>query len=147
MSHRNTALTFDKLNSYILDVQEWMLSCMFILTLIKQSLSSLDLVLSSRNWILTFLSGHLVIPCIQQLLYRTSKFSFDYHFRNSCNTCFIQMHDLRRLGQYLTDEATILAANVLVSSRLDYCSSLFRSLYIFNMCKLRIQNIFARIVM
>ena len=33
------------------------------------------------------------------------------------------MPDLRRVRQYLMNEATILAANVLVSSYFDYCKS------------------------
>ena len=41
----------------------------------------------------------------------------------------------------------MLVANALVSSRLDYCNSLFRSLSKFNLCKLQcIQNSAARIV-
>ena len=41
----------------------------------------------------------------------------------------------------------VLAANALVSSRLDYCNSLFRGLSCFNLHKLQsIQNILARIV-
>ena len=57
------------------------------------------------------------------------------------------MRDLRRIKQYLTTEVAVLAANALVSSRLDYCNSLFRSLSCFNLHKLQsIQNTLARIV-
>ena len=57
------------------------------------------------------------------------------------------MCDLRRVRQYLTDEAGVLAANALVSSCLEYCNSLFRSLPTFNMHKLYcIQNTLGRIV-
>ena len=62
-------------------------------------------------------------------------------------TCFILMHDLRLVRQYLMDEAAILVANALVNSHLDYCNSLSRSLSSFNMCKLQcIQNTLCRIV-
>ena len=45
------------------------------------------------------------------------------------------------------DDVSVLVANALVSSRLDYCNSLFRSLSKFNLCKLQcIQNSTARIV-
>ena len=54
-------------------------------------------------------------------------FSFADHVCNICKTCFIQMRDLWRGGQYLTDEAAILAVNALVSSCLDYCNSLQES--------------------
>ena len=57
------------------------------------------------------------------------------------------MHDLRRIRQYLTTEVAVLAGNALVSSRLDYCNSLSRSLSCFNLHKLQsIQNTLARIV-
>ena len=57
------------------------------------------------------------------------------------------MRDLRRVRQYLTDDAAVLAANALVSSCLDYCNSLFRGLSSFHMRKLQcIQNTLGRIV-
>ena len=76
-----------------------------------------------------------------------ANFSFADHVRNFCKTCFIQIRDLRRVRKHLTDEAAILAANALVTSRLDYCNSLLRSLSSLNMHKLQcIQNTLARIV-
>ena len=61
--------------------------------------------------------------------------------------CFLQMCDLRRIRKYLTSEVAVLAANALVSSRLDYCNSLFRGLSGFNQHKLQsIQNTLAHIV-
>ena len=58
-----------------------------------------------------------------------------------------QMRNLRRIRQYLTPEVAYLAANALVTSRLDYCNSLFRGLSCFNLHKLEsIQNTLARIV-
>ena len=54
------------------------------------------------------------------------------------------MCDLRRIRQYLTPEVAVLAANALVSSRLDYCKL---CLSCFNQHKLQsIQNTLARIV-
>ena len=64
-----------------------------------------------------------------------------------CKACFIQMCDLRQVRQYLTNDASVLAANALVSIRLDYCNSLFRSLSSFHISKLQcIQNTLWRIV-
>ena len=57
------------------------------------------------------------------------------------------MRDLHRIRKYLTSEVAVLAANALVSSRLDYCNSLFRGLSGFNQHKLQsIQNTLACIV-
>ena len=75
-----------------------------------------------------------------------ANFSFADHVCNICKACFFKMCDLRRVRPYLTDEAAILAANALVSSRLDYCNCLFRSLSSLNLHKLQCINTFARIV-
>ena len=73
-----------------------------------------------------------------------AEFSFSEYVKRTCKACFIQMHDLCRIRQYLTP---VLAANALVSSRLDYCDSLFRGLSCLNLDKLQsIQNTLARIV-
>ena len=49
-------------------------------------------------------------------------FSFSEHIKRTCKACFLQMRDLRRIKKYLTLEVAVLAANALVSSRLDYCT-------------------------
>ena len=51
------------------------------------------------------------------------------------------------LSQFLTHDVSVLVANALFSSQLDYCNSLFRSLSKFNLRKLQcIQNSAARII-
>ena len=66
-----------------------------------------------------------------------AEFSFFKHVKRTCKVCFLQMRDLRRIRQYLAREVAVLAANALVSSRLDYCNSLFRGLSCFNQHKLQ----------
>ena len=62
-------------------------------------------------------------------------------------TCFSHIRDPKRLSKSLTRDALVTAANALVSSRLDYCNSLFRSLSSYNMRKLQaVQNSLARVV-
>ena len=46
-------------------------------------------------------------------------------FKVYAKNCFMQLRDIR---QFLTDDASILMANALVSSQLDYCNLLFKSL-------------------
>ena len=76
-----------------------------------------------------------------------AEFSFSEHVKRTCKACFLQMHGLRRIKQYLTPEVAVIAANALVNSYLDYCNSLFRGLSCFNQHKLQsIQNTLARIV-
>ena len=63
-------------------------------------------------------------------------FSLSKHMQNVCRGCFAQLRDFRRIRQYLTTDSSILVVNALISSRLAYCNSLFRSLSRFNLHKL-----------
>ena len=64
---------------------------------------------------------------------------------NVCKSCFVQLRDLRHVRRFLNHDASVLVAHALVSSQLDYCNSLFRSLSKFNLRKLQcIQNSTAR---
>ena len=76
-----------------------------------------------------------------------SDFSLSMHVQNVCKSCFVKLHDFRHVRRFLTHDVSVLVANALVSSRLDYCNSLFRSLSKFSLRKLQcIQNSAARIV-
>ena len=76
-----------------------------------------------------------------------SDFSFSKHVQNVCKSCFIQLRDFRNIRQFLTQDVAVSVANAFVSSRLDYCNSLFRILSKFNLHRLQsIQNSAARIV-
>ena len=57
------------------------------------------------------------------------------------------MHDIRRISQYFTPGVAVLPTNALVSSRLDFCKSLFRGLSCLNQHKLpSIKNTLACLV-
>ena len=65
--------------------------------------------------------GNSILPAVVVKSLRVwfdANFSFAGYVNNICKTCFIQMHNLRWVRQYLTDEAAILMGNALVSSRL-----------------------------
>ena len=69
-----------------------------------------------------------------------SDFSLSKHVQNVCKSCFVTLRDFRH-------DVSVLVANALVSSRLDYCNSIFTSLSKFNLCKLQcIQKSAARII-
>ena len=57
-----------------------------------------------------------------------SDFSLSKHVPNVCKNCFVKLCDFRHVRQFLTHDASVLVANALVSSQLDYCNSLFRSI-------------------
>ena len=74
-----------------------------------------------------------------------SDFSFSKHLQNVCKGCFSQLRDFRNIRQFLTQDAAVSVANAFVSSRLDYCNWLFRSLSKVNLHRLQsIQNSAAR---
>ena len=74
-------------------------------------------------------------------------FPFSKHIQNVCKSCFIQLTDFRNIRQFFTQDAAVSVANAFVSSWLDYCNSLFRTLSKFNLHRLQsIQNSAARIV-
>ena len=76
-----------------------------------------------------------------------SDFSFSKHVQKVCKGCFIQLSGFKSIRQFLTHDASVSVANAFVSSWLDYCNSLFRSLSKFNLHRLQsIQNSAARIV-
>ena len=88
-----------------------------------------------------------VEPVMNLGVWFDSDFSLSKHVQNVCKSCFVQLIDFRHVRQFLTHDASILVASALVSSQLDYCNSLFRSLSKFNLHKLQcIQNSAARIV-
>ena len=153
MSHKNAALAFDKLNSCLLDVQKWMSSSKVKLNPDKTEFiifGSHAQLKKSDPYLPVRIFGNFIHPAVvvKNLgVWFDANFSFADHVRNICETCFIQIRNLRRVRKYLTDEAALLAVKALVTSRLDYCNSLFRSLSSLNMRKLQcIQNTLARIV-
>ena len=52
-------------------------------------------------------------------------FTFRSYISVVCNSCFYYMRDLQRIRRHLDLDSTKLLATALVSSRLDYCNSLF----------------------
>ena len=76
-----------------------------------------------------------------------SCFTFSNHVASVCRQCYVGLRDFRRLRRHLSRDCAVVVANALVSSRLDYCNSLFRSLAAKDLHKLQcIQNSLARIV-
>ena len=65
----------------------------------------------------------------------------------TCRACYYHLRDLRRIRRHLDFESAKTLGHALVSSRLDYCNSLYCGLPIREVSKLqRVQNRLARIV-
>ena len=57
-----------------------------------------------------------------------SDLSFDKHISNVCRSSFYHIRQLRQIRSSLDSNSAIILANALVSSKLDYCNSLFFNL-------------------
>ena len=56
-----------------------------------------------------------------------SKCSFTNHVNSVIKSCVVNLRDLHRIRRFLSDDVSVMVANALVSSHLDYCNSLFRN--------------------
>ena len=70
-------------------------------------------------------------------LWFNSDCSMSSHVRSICRNCLVQLREFRRVRHYLTTEVSIVVANALNSSHVDYCNQLFRSLSKLNLPKLQ----------
>ena len=153
VTHMNASATFDKLNRCLQDVKEWMLT-----SKLKLNPDKTEFILFGSKKQRERLNACFPIDILGNPLHPTesvrnlgvwfdSDFSFSKHVQNVCKACFSQLRDFRNIRQFLTQDAAVSVANAFVSSRLDYCNSLFRSLSKVNLHRLQsIQNSAARIV-
>ena len=76
-----------------------------------------------------------------------SNFSFSDHVSQVIKSTRVHVRDLYKIGPLLDLNRSVLLANALVSSRLDYCNSLFLSLTDFELRRLQlVQNSLCRVV-
>ena len=76
-----------------------------------------------------------------------SNFNFSNHVSQVIKSTRVQARDLYRIRPLLDLNTSVLLANALVSSRLDYCNSLFLSLTDFELRRLQlVQNSLCRVV-
>ena len=149
LSQKNSSAAFEKLNRCLDDIKKWISASklklnpdktMFIVFGSKRQRDKLKGYFPSTNL------GSLLHPAewVKNLFVRfDSDFSLSKHVQNVCKSCFVQLCDFR----HVRHDASVLVSNALVSSQLDYCNSLFRSLSKFNLHKLQcIQKSAARIV-
>ena len=76
-----------------------------------------------------------------------SHLTFHNHISNICSSSFYQIRHLRQIRSSLDTNSSIILANSLVSSKLDYCNSLFYGLPSTSLNRLqKVQNALARVV-
>ena len=98
LSYKNATSAFDKLNSCLQDVPEWMLSSLFNFP------EKTEFIIFGSHAQLKELDSHLPVRIYGKLLHPSAvvksvwfdvNFSFADHVCNICQTCFIKMPDLR----------------------------------------------------
>ena len=76
-----------------------------------------------------------------------SSLNFRKHISQTCRACFYHIRDLRRIRKSLSLDLAKQIAVALVSSKLDYCNSLFHNMPEKDIARLqRVQNCLARVV-
>ena len=76
-----------------------------------------------------------------------SSLNFRKHISQTCRVCFYHIRDLRRVRKSLSLDLAKQIAVALVSSKLDYCNSLFHNMPEKDIPRLqRVQNWLARVV-
>ena len=76
-----------------------------------------------------------------------SNFNFSNHVSQVIKSTRVHARDLYRIYSLLDLNTSVLLANALVSSRLDYCNSLFSSLTDFELRRLQlVQNLLCRVI-
>ena len=80
-------------------------------------------------------------------VYLDSHMSFDKHVSEICKASYFHIRALRHIRSSLTTEAAKMVAVAIVSSRLDYCNSLFAGTSASNLARFQmVQNTLARVV-
>ena len=142
LSQKNVSAAFEKLNRCLDDVKEWMST-----SKLKLNPDKTEFIIFGLKRQRDKLKACFPIDNLGNSQWFDSDFSLTKHVQNVCKSCFVKLRDFRHVRRFLTHDVSVLVANALVSSRLDYCNSLFRSLSKFNLRKLQcIQNSAARIV-
>ena len=131
LSQKNASAAFEKLNRCLDDVKEWMSTSKLKLNPDKTEF----IIFGSKRQrdklkacfpINIFGNSFCPADSVKNLgVWFDSDFSLSKHVQNVCKSCFVKLRDFRHVRRFLTHDVSVLVANALVSSRLDYCNSLF----------------------
>ena len=73
--------------------------------------------------------------------------SFDHHIKHLCKSLVCQLRNLFKVRKYLNKESAATVVNAFITSKLDYCNSLFYGLPNYQVRKLQLlQNMATRFV-
>ena len=143
----NIASTQAKVNDIMSDIKLWMLERKLKLNEGKTEIIVIngplnnELSVESKNT--NFINEILPSSSTRDLgLILDSKLSFKNHFNSIIKTCNFQLRRLSSIMKYLTKEAATTLVHAFITSRIDYCNSLFVNLP--NKDLIRLQSILNR---
>ena len=126
----NYSLIHQKLNFFSLAQNNNVSNFLILLTYLSAMISSQSVPL------LAILASSLTLTC-----------PFSDQIKSVSKSCHFHIRDIRRIRHLLPLSAATALANSLVSSKLDYCNSLYSGISQVNLNKLqRIQNSLARVI-
>ena len=153
LSLENLSHSIQKLKNCLNDIQNFMFA-----KILKLNTDKTEFILigsqKNRNQLLPHfpinILGNQVSPAqsVRNLgVVFDSNFTFSNHVSQVIKSTRVQARDLYRIRPLLDLNTSVLLANALVSSRLDYCNSLFLSLTGFELRRLQlVQNSLYRVV-
>jgi hypothetical protein len=153
ISPNSTIQNFNQLQNCLVDIQKWMSS-----NKLKLNPDKTEFIIFGSEKQRKSLSNCFPIDILGNDLYPAEKvknlgvtldssLSLSDHVSNISKQCYVNLRDFCRIRRYLSKDVAITVANSLISSLLDYCNSLFRSLSFKELHRLQcLQNAAARIV-
>ena len=151
LSPDDSLKSFDRLKSCLNDIQVWMSENKLKLNPDK---TEFIVFCAKDRWLSDSFPVNILGNCISPTdvvcnlgVLFDAKFCFTNHVNSVIKSCFISLRDLYRIRRFLSIDTSVVIANALGSSRLDYCNSLFHSLSSRNATRLQyVQNALARFV-
>ena len=153
LSPDDSLKSFDRLKSCLNDIQVWMCE-----NKLKLNPDKTEFIVRGAKDRYKWLSDSFPVNILGNCLSHTdvvhnlgvlfdANFCFTNHVNSVIKSCFISLRDLHHIRRFLSVDTSVVIANALVSSRLDYCNSLFCSLSPCNATRLQyVQNALARFV-
>ena len=126
LSHKNASAAFEKLNRRLDDVKEWMSTIK-----LKLNPDKTEFIISGSKRQRDKLKACFPIDILGNLLcpadlvknlgvWFDSDFSLSKHVQKVCKSCFVKLRDFTHVRRFLTYDVSVLVANALVSSPLNY---------------------------
>ena len=152
LSPQDSLKSLDHLKSCLNDIQVWMSE-----NTLKLNPDKTEFIVfgakDSYKWLNDSFPVNILSKCLSPTVACNlgvlfdGKFCFTNHVNSVINFCFISLRILHFIRRFLSVDTSVVIANALVSSHLDYCNSLLHSLSSRNATRLQyVQNALAPFV-